>query len=59
MALYKTDAIVLGHRNLGEADKILTLFSPDRGRFMQLQEVFAGPGILYWPEVNCSLIVDF
>ncbi|HHY42630.1 MAG TPA: DNA repair protein RecO [Thermoanaerobacterales bacterium] len=32
MALYKTDAIVLGHRNLGEADKILTLFSPDRGK---------------------------
>lgn len=32
MALYKTDAIVLGHKNLGEADKILTLFSPDRGK---------------------------
>jgi len=32
MALYKTDAIVLGYRNLGEADKILTLFSPDRGK---------------------------
>jgi len=32
MALYKTDAIVLGHRNLGEADKILTLFSPDKGK---------------------------
>lgn len=32
MALYRTDAVVLGHRNLGEADKVLTLFSPDRGK---------------------------
>jgi DNA repair protein RecO (recombination protein O) len=32
MALYRTDAIVLGHRNLGEADKILTLFSPEKGK---------------------------
>jgi len=32
MALYRTDAIVLGYRNLGEADKILTLFSPDKGK---------------------------
>jgi DNA repair protein RecO (recombination protein O) len=32
MALYRTDAIVLGHRNLGEADKILTIFSPEKGK---------------------------
>ncbi|NLS45789.1 MAG: DNA repair protein RecO [Firmicutes bacterium] len=32
MALYRTEAIVLGYRNLGEADKILTLFSPDKGK---------------------------
>jgi DNA repair protein RecO (recombination protein O) len=32
MALYRTDAIVLGYRNLGEADKILTLFSPEKGK---------------------------
>jgi len=32
MALYRTDAVVLGHRNLGEADKVLTLFSPDKGK---------------------------
>lgn len=31
MGLYRTEAIVIGHKNLGEADKILTLFSPDRG----------------------------
>lgn len=31
MGLYRTKAIVIGHKNLGEADKILTLFSPDRG----------------------------
>lgn len=29
---YKTSAIVLRARNLGEADKILTLFSTDRGK---------------------------
>lgn len=32
MGLYRTEAIVIGHKNLGEADKILILFSPDRGR---------------------------
>ncbi len=32
MALYRTDGIVLGHRNLGEADKILTIFSPEKGK---------------------------
>jgi DNA repair protein RecO (recombination protein O) len=32
MGLYSTEAIVLGYRNLGEADKILTLFSPDKGK---------------------------
>lgn len=32
MALYRTDAIVLGYRELGEADKILTLFSPEKGK---------------------------
>lgn len=32
MGLYRTKAIVVGHRNLGEADKILTLFSPERGK---------------------------
>lgn len=32
MGLYRTDAIVLGHRNIGEADRILTLFSPVKGK---------------------------
>jgi len=32
MGLYKTEAVVLGYRVLGEADKILTLFSPDKGK---------------------------
>lgn len=32
MGLYKTEAIVLGYRLLGEADKILTLFSPQQGK---------------------------
>lgn len=32
MGLYKTEGIVLGYRNLGEADKILTLFSPKYGK---------------------------
>lgn len=32
MSLYKTEAIVLKSSNLGEADKIITLFSSDRGK---------------------------
>ncbi len=32
MALYRTEAIVLRTRNLGEADKILTLFTESRGK---------------------------
>jgi DNA repair protein RecO (recombination protein O) len=32
MGLYRTEAIVLGYRDLGEADKILTLLSPQRGK---------------------------
>lgn len=31
--LYGTECIVLSRRNIGEADSILTVFSPDRGRF--------------------------
>ncbi|MBO8142072.1 MAG: DNA repair protein RecO [Firmicutes bacterium] len=32
MAVYKAEGIVLRARNLGEADKILTLFTPARGK---------------------------
>ena len=31
--VYKTEAIVLKHINLGEADKILTLYTPNLGKF--------------------------
>ena len=31
--VYKTEAIVLRHRRLGEADKVLTLYTPNMGRF--------------------------
>lgn len=31
--VYKTEAIVLRHRRLGEADKVLTLFAPHLGKF--------------------------
>jgi DNA repair protein RecO (recombination protein O) len=31
--LYRTDAIVLRHRKIGEADKILTLYTPQSGKF--------------------------
>ena len=30
--VYKTEAIVLRQRKLGEADKIVTLFSPQKGK---------------------------
>ncbi|ADL07686.1 DNA repair protein RecO [Thermosediminibacter oceani] len=32
MGLYTTEAVVVGYRDLGEADRILTLFSPERGK---------------------------
>lgn len=32
MSFYRTDAIVLGHRNIREADRLLTLFSPTKGK---------------------------
>ena len=32
MALYKTEAIVLRTRNIGEADRIVTLYSRDKGK---------------------------
>ena len=32
MALYRTEAVVLRTYNLGEADKILTLFTKNRGK---------------------------
>lgn len=31
--VYRTEAIILRRRNWGEADRILTLFSPQRGKF--------------------------
>jgi DNA repair protein RecO (recombination protein O) len=30
--LYRTDAVVLGRRDYGEADRILTLYTPERGK---------------------------
>ena len=41
MGLYRTEAVVLGHKKLGEADKILTLFSLKRQDLMPLPEGFA------------------
>mgnify|MGYP000412227916 CR=1 FL=1 len=32
MALYKTEGVVLNHRELGETDKILTLFTLEKGK---------------------------
>ncbi|MBT9163222.1 MAG: DNA repair protein RecO [Chloroflexi bacterium] len=34
--VYKTEAIVLKHTNLGEADRILTLFTPNMGKLKAL-----------------------
>lgn len=33
MSLYKTNCIILRSRNLGEADRVLTVLSEDRGKF--------------------------
>lgn len=32
MAQYTTEALIIGIKNWGEADKIITLLSPERGR---------------------------
>ena len=31
MAIYKTDAVVIGSKNWGEADKMVLLFTKERG----------------------------
>ena len=31
MAMYQTEAVVLGARNWGDADKMMTLFTKERG----------------------------
>jgi DNA repair protein RecO (recombination protein O) len=31
--VYRTEAIVLHHREIGEADKVLTIYSADQGKF--------------------------
>ena len=41
---YSTEAIVLKHVDLGEADRILTLFTPHRGKFHALAKGSRRPG---------------
>ncbi len=42
--VYKAEAVVLRQRKLGEADKILTLFSADRGKFDAVAKGVRRPG---------------
>jgi DNA repair protein RecO (recombination protein O) len=42
--VYKTEAVVLRQRKLGEADKILTLFSADLGKFDAVAKGVRRPG---------------
>ena len=42
--VYKTEAVVLRQRRLGEADKILTLFSADQGKFDAVAKGIRRPG---------------
>lgn len=42
--VYKTEAVVLRQRRLGEADKILTLFSADRGKLDAVAKGVRRPG---------------
>ena len=51
--VYRTEAIVLRRRDLGEADRILSVFSPDRGKLFSSHRLgfaprrikrFLGPG---------------
>lgn len=59
MALYRTDAIVLGHRNLGEADKILTIFSPEKGKIHAVARGVRRPRNPILAEVSYSLTAIF
>ncbi len=42
--IYRTEAVVIRHRNLGEADRILTLFSLDQGKFDAVAKGVRRPG---------------
>src|SRR5215216_2252738 len=42
--IYKTEVVVLRQRKLGEADKILTLFSADEGKFDAVAKGVRRPG---------------
>jgi len=41
---YSTEAIILKHTDLGEADRILTLFTPYRGKFHAIAKGSRRPG---------------
>jgi len=42
--LFKTDAIVLKHSNVGEADRLLTLYTPQRGKIRAVAKGTRKPG---------------
>ncbi|MEX0787888.1 MAG: DNA repair protein RecO [Anaerolineales bacterium] len=42
--VYRTEAIVLRRRDLGEADRILSVFSPDRGKLRVIAKGVRRPG---------------
>ena len=55
MGLYKTYGIVLGHRDLGEADKILTIFSPNHGKLHAVAKGVRRPRNRLIGGTNCFL----
>ena len=53
MALYRTAAVVLGAKNWGEADKMMTFFTRERG-LVQAAAFGAGRAVHWPPACRCS-----
>lgn len=49
MSLYNLEAVVLRSRNLGEADKIITLYSRERGKVRAVAREHGDPGTVCGP----------
>lgn len=50
--IYRTDAVVIGRHDLGEADRILTLFTPHHGKVRAVAKGVRRPGSRFAPHVE-------
>lgn len=62
LKIYKTEAIVLKHIDLGEADRILTLYTPNQGKVRAVargvRRMKSRLGGHVEPLINCSLMLS-